>query len=65
MIDIAKKLLKNKILNIPCLNIILFEIYIIARETRTRNPRIRSPMRYPLRHGGKENDPGGTRTHNR
>ena len=24
-------------------------------ETRTRNPRIRSPMRYPLRHKGEQN----------
>ena len=34
---------------------------------RTRNLRIRSPTRYPLRHGGNKerHDPGGTRTHNR
>ena len=38
---------------------------ITSSGIRTRNPRIRSPMRYPLRHGGINYDPGGTRTHNR
>ena len=32
---------------------------------RTLNPRIRSPMRYPVAPRRRYNDPGGTRTHNR